>query len=243
MKENFKHLAPRYLNPVIKLGKCAERCGWPAFLQYQPKGAHSRRAVRKDRHHECGFTLTELMVTLAIGTFVITMTAPLGNFIQSTRSTAAINEFITFINLARNEAITRVKPVTLCPSLDGLQCGGEEDPERGAPWHQGWIIFVDHNGNGVVNGRDRILKKHRPLPAGFSFYSSVKKRITFRESGISVGFMDTWKLCGPKGKAQFTRGVVLSFVGRARSAEDTNNNGILDNGARNGSFEELVCPV
>ena len=198
--------------------------------------------ARLNRHSQ-GFTLPELMVTVAVSATVIGMTAPLSNFIQSTRSTTATNDFISFINLARNEAITRVNPVTLCPTLDGRQCDLETDPDRGVAWHHGWLLFVDHNSNGVVNNKDRILKIHGPLSNGFSFYSGFKKRITFRDNGIAAGFMDTWTLCGPGGKAQFTRGVIVSFIGRARAAEDTNNNGILDNGARNGKFEELACPV
>ena len=82
-----------------------------------------------------GFTLIELMVTIAILAIVLGIAVP--SFNDATLSSklgSYANKLVASVNLARSEAIKRNTVMTLCVSADGQHCattGG---------WEQGWIV-------------------------------------------------------------------------------------------------------
>ena len=106
-----------------------------------------------------GFTLVELMTTLAIVVIVMTVGIPsFATLIQNNRMTATINDFVTDLNLARSEAIKRGTRVTVCKSNDGQSCTDDGD------WSQGWLIFVDNAAeNATVDDGEIILRIHEKL--------------------------------------------------------------------------------
>jgi len=113
----------------------------------------------KTRAH--GFTLTELMVTLAVVAVLLAIAAPsYRNFVLDTRMSAEANEFLTTVNFARSEAVKRNARVTMCKSSSGTGCADSGN------WAQGWIVFADLDGAalGTYNaGTDTILRVHAAL--------------------------------------------------------------------------------
>jgi len=86
-----------------------------------------------------GFTMIELMVTLAVAAILVTVAVPsFQTMIESNALTSQINLFIGSLNAARSEAVKRGKQVTLCKSVNGSSCAG-------AGYEAGWIVFVDTN--------------------------------------------------------------------------------------------------
>lgn len=88
------------------------------------------------RKTQNAFTLIELLVTLSVMSILIAVAVP--NFrdqIKNNRSDALAEGFLAEINRARSEAIRRPALVSMCPSLDGVTCGGT--------WKDGFITFVD----------------------------------------------------------------------------------------------------
>lgn len=83
-----------------------------------------------------GFTLVELMVTLAVAAIVVALALPgFQRLMQSNRADAIGNEFATALTLARMEALKQARRVTICASSDGATCVGG--------WGDGYIVFVD----------------------------------------------------------------------------------------------------
>jgi type IV fimbrial biogenesis protein FimT len=71
-----------------------------------------------------GFTLVELMITLAVAAVLLTVAVPSFQAVfQNNRLVSQVNELVTAINLARNEAIKRGVNVTLRAETGGFQNG------------------------------------------------------------------------------------------------------------------------
>jgi type IV fimbrial biogenesis protein FimT len=95
----------------------------------------------------CGFTLVELMITLAIAVVLLTIGVPsFYTLIKNNRLTSATNDLVSGLNLARSEAVTRARRVTICKSADQTTCD-----TSGSGWEQGWIVYSDENNNGAYD--------------------------------------------------------------------------------------------
>ena len=87
-----------------------------------------------------GFTLAELLVTLAVAMILAIGTAEFApRIIQDSRMVSTVNAFVTILQRARSQAIKRGRQVVLCPSRDTATCGHSLD------WQHGWLLFESDN--------------------------------------------------------------------------------------------------
>ena len=107
-----------------------------------------------------GFTLIELMVALAILAILVTIAAPsLRDAVLNARMTAQANDLMGDLNIARSEAVKRNQRVYLCTSTNGTTCTASQ-------WRDGWMVFVDTNGNNLWNAGELPLKATPAFDAG-----------------------------------------------------------------------------
>ncbi|MGH8194795.1 MAG: GspH/FimT family pseudopilin [Woeseiaceae bacterium] len=82
-----------------------------------------------------GFTLFELMITIAVAAIIISFGVPgFQSFIQNNRAATHTNDLVTALNLGRSEATRRGAAVMVCSSTDASTCNGDND------WSTGWVV-------------------------------------------------------------------------------------------------------
>ncbi len=133
-----------------------------------------------------GFTLVELMITIAIIGVLAVIAAPgFFQFVQSQRATSAANDFVASLNLARNEAIKRGIPVAVCASNDAQatppSCSGGDN------WEDGWIVFTDDGpNNGIFDGGEDLLRVGRELPGAELDTDAGTPFVRFTANGMAA---------------------------------------------------------
>lgn len=141
-----------------------------------------------------GFTLVELMVTLAVLAVLIGVAVPSFTAItHRNRLTAAANELVAAMQTARMEAIRRNSRVVLCPTTTGSACAA-----TGADWTR-LLVFVDGNVNSAYDAgdpKDVLLRDVQIIRTGTGVAaSSGSSRIWFTADGrVSVGGSSTASL-------------------------------------------------
>lgn len=100
-----------------------------------------------------GFSLIELMVVVAITAILLAIGLPsFQGSLRSNRVATATNELMASFALARAEAIRSPGGAVICTSEDGANCGGT--------WNDGWMVWVDMDGDGLPTGEDDLVLRY-----------------------------------------------------------------------------------
>jgi type IV fimbrial biogenesis protein FimT len=93
-----------------------------------------------------GFTLIELMVTIAVAAILVALAVPgFQSVVNGNRLATAANEMVASLQTARMEAIRRNRRVAVCTSGNA---NAGADSTCGSAGIDGWITFVDANTDG-----------------------------------------------------------------------------------------------
>jgi type IV fimbrial biogenesis protein FimT len=158
-----------------------------------------------------GFTLIELIITLAIAIIVLSTAVPgLQAMVGNNAVTAAVNDMVTHLQLARTTAIMREVQVVLCPSADQQSCLDTIE------WQDGFMVFADRNENRQPDAGDEVIRYHRMERQWVRVRTSPgRKRLVYKPSGMSPGSTATITVCDSNGTAS-PKAVILSNPGRPR---------------------------
>ena len=104
-----------------------------------------------------GFTLVELMVTLAVGIVLVLIGIPSYTaMVQRNALASELNAFSAQLQLARAEALKRNATVILCPGAIGGECKGSEDDGW---WSFSRFVWIDDNSDGQIDADEVINEK------------------------------------------------------------------------------------
>ena len=167
-----------------------------------------------------GFTLIELMVTLAIAAILMMVAVPsFVSFQKNAQLTSAANSLLVSINAARGEAMKRGMSVIVVPT------------NNGSDWTTGWVVVVDKNTPRTYTATvDNTVLTQAALPTGISITgngiaSGSEPYILFDASGfsktkansfgaLSISFARTDVAAADQYRQ--TRRIIIASTGRVR---------------------------
>jgi type IV fimbrial biogenesis protein FimT len=157
--------------------------------------------TRAQVQQQLGFTLPELIVTLAIAAILMTLVVPaFTNFTQQTRLIVTTNELVSAMNLARMEAIKRNGRVDLIA--------------HNGSWKNGWKITAD---NQIIFNHEAL---HEDIRIDSTFPNKTKPYIAY--SGTGRTRTDANSHAALSGTLRISIGdhvrlIVVNFLGRIRT--------------------------
>ncbi len=162
-----------------------------------------------------GFTLSELLTTLAVLTILVSVAGPaLTDFLARAQLKAAHDRLFTHLHLARTLAVSEGRRIVLCPSTDGTGCA--PDPN----WERGWIVFADRDASREREAGEELIRVAQGMiPEVRLTTSRARRRISYFPSGRSPGSNVTFIVCH-RNRDVAPRAIIISNQGRVRSSAE-----------------------
>ncbi len=157
-----------------------------------------------------GFSLIELMVTIAIGAIILSVGVPsFRSVVMDNRLVTQANQFVTSINLARSTAVRYQRNATVCASanFDAAvpTCSASTD------WSNGWIVWVDKDRDLVTDAAE-VVAVFGPATDTLAF-TSTATGFTYDARGFSLAGGGDFALCDGR-TAETGRLIRVNSVGR-----------------------------
>jgi type IV fimbrial biogenesis protein FimT len=158
-----------------------------------------------------GFTMVEMLMTMAIAAIVMALAVPSFRYVtNSNRIAGEINGLLGDLQFARAEAIKEGRTVTACVSTDGANCANL------TTWQKGWIVFSDPTNTGVP-AAGSVLRVQKTFSGTDTFLASNGlTKVTFNREGYAAGIAagQLFTLHDSTNTSAWTRCLSLNLVGQ-----------------------------
>lgn len=158
-----------------------------------------------------GFTLIELMITVAIAAILLAVAVPsFNNMLAGNRLATQTNDAIGAIHFARSEAIRRNRTITLCRSASATA----NTCTAGANWTD-WIVTNNPAGGTAANTlrRGSFAQSGEVMRISSTLAAS---RLSFRPDGLTdaAGGANTIRICTTATSTNNVRQLEVGLSGR-----------------------------
>ncbi|MDN2662754.1 GspH/FimT family pseudopilin [Psychromonas sp. 14N.309.X.WAT.B.A12] len=155
------------------------------------------------KEHQQGFTLIEMLITIAVAAILLSIVVPSFNsIIESSKERTTRDSLVSAIYSAKQQAQSERVNVYLCSSNDGESCADTTD------WGSDWLIYQDDDSSGDLDEDDTIIAN---ISSKTDAITSEIKEVKFTPTGHSLA--NTFKICSNTDNAVVYK-MVLSRMGR-----------------------------
>ncbi len=172
-----------------------------------------------------GFTLVELMITVVIVGILLALAGPsFVELLERNRMQTTASNVYTSLMLARSEALKRNRDVEVCSSTSGTAC----DPNEAGLWQDGWLVWVDTDGDTSVDDPNEVLSVRGALYGGDTLWAVTDPNdmsggtkideISYEASGNASDAVH-FVLCPADGDTSMARVVSVEATGRPKIRE------------------------
>ncbi|MBJ7419349.1 MAG: GspH/FimT family pseudopilin [Rhodoferax sp.] len=181
-------------------------------------------------HRQSGMTLIELMVALAILGILLAIGIPSLQAMSETEAVRGhVNTFFSTLRYARSEAIRNRAQVVICPSASSESASPSCTTADTARWHQGWIVFVNRDGDSSYSydvKKDTLLRVQGAITnsGGIEKISgATPNKLVYRNTGILLtGGTSSFTFDATSTSERQRKRVCISMQGRARISASLN---------------------
>lgn len=183
------------------------------------------------RVKQAGFTIYELLITMILIGIILSIGVPsMSSFTQNSRISGTANDLHSSFQLARSEAARSKNNITICASANSMDaaasCGGTFD--------DGWIIFIDLNGDLDRGGAgENVIRAHPAINDRIDIITNGGANyFSYAPSGLGRGdvggnpAVQTARICDDRGNvvaaggSSAARFLVVTPIGRATVLRD-----------------------
>jgi type IV fimbrial biogenesis protein FimT len=182
--------------------------------------------MQANRNAQRGFTLFELMITVAVaGTLAAIAVPNMRDFMRNNRLASSANDLLRSVQVARSEAVKRQVVVAVCSSSNP----NAAEPTCSDGALTGWIVFQDTNTNWARETTEAVLL-NQSAPATVTVRNNNTGKVSYSPTGFATstaGQTPTSRIviCDSRGNRtvgadSVARAVFIESTGRARITRD-----------------------
>lgn len=163
------------------------------------------------KRHAMGFTLLELLVTIAVAAILLTLALPsYRHTVESNAVATRVNDLVGALNYARSAAVSRGTDVYLCASTDESTCS-DQDP---TDWARGWLVYLPVNAAQTTSVGQTLRVQGGTAP-GVALVSDSGQPVRFNSNGFA---MSGRHFSAGASSSDLDTRICIAATGRVRSA-------------------------
>ena len=140
-----------------------------------------------------GFTLLELMITLAVAALLLSVGVPsFRGVVMDNRLVTDANLLVTSVKMARSAAVRHQRTATVCASanFDAAvpTCSASTD------WSAGWIVWVDKDRDAATDANE-IISVFGPINSTSTLSSTSASAFSYDARGFALTGAGDLTLC------------------------------------------------